>query len=170
VPLETRGGYEGTGLPIRDCANCGQSRPIDWFWLRGWLNNKGALCSLILEFWYKSLISFIRELISLFERPRTRLLYKIGSQNQSMISAIDVTVKTFFERLYLVLGLRKIAPWVNCPYAPTTPTLHSTAISRFLCNFAELSLILLVITIHQVIWPSPVPNCPSFCWSSRFTK
>ena len=30
---------------------------IDWFWLRGWPNNKGALCSLILEFWYKLLIS-----------------------------------------------------------------------------------------------------------------
>ena len=51
------------------------------------------------------------------------------------LSAIDVTAKTFFERLYLVLGLRKIAPWVNCPYAPTTPTVHSTSISRFLCNF-----------------------------------
>ena len=36
------------------------------------------------------------------------------------------TVKTFFERLYLFLGLCKIAPWVNCPYAPTTPTVHST--------------------------------------------
>ena len=41
----------------------------------------------------------------------------------------------FFESLHLVLGLRKIAPWVNCPYAPTTPTIHSTTISRFLCNF-----------------------------------
>ena len=40
------------------------------------------------------------------------------------LSAIAVTEKTFFERLYLVLGLRKIAPWVNCPYAPTTPTIH----------------------------------------------
>jgi len=24
---------------------------------------------------------------------------------------------------------------LNCPYAPTTPTVHSTTISRFLCNF-----------------------------------
>jgi len=46
-----------------------------------------------------------------------------------------VTEKTFFERLYLFLGLRKFAPWVNCPYAPTTPTIHCTTISRFLCNF-----------------------------------
>jgi len=26
-------------------------------------------------------------------------------------------------------------PWVNCPYAPTTPTVYSTIISRFSCNF-----------------------------------
>jgi len=56
-----------------------------------------------------------------------------------MMSAIDVTAKTFFKRhcnsLDLVLGLRKIAPWVNCPYVPTTPTVHSTTISRFPCNF-----------------------------------
>jgi len=50
------------------------------------------------------------------------------------LSAIDVTAKTFFERLCLVLGLRKIAPWVNCLYAPTTSTIHFTTISRFLCN------------------------------------
>jgi len=35
------------------------------------------------------------------------------------LSAIDVTAKAIFERWYLVLGLRKFAPWVNCPYAPT---------------------------------------------------
>jgi len=31
-------------------------------------------------------------------------------QSRPIMSAIDVTAKTFFERLYLVLGLRKIAP------------------------------------------------------------
>jgi len=31
------------------------------------------------------------------------------SQSRPMMSAIDVTAKTFFERLYLVVGLRKIA-------------------------------------------------------------
>jgi hypothetical protein len=46
------------------------------------------------------------------------------AQMCSQLSAISVTAKTFFEHLYLVLGLRKIAPWVNCPYAPTTLT-HS---------------------------------------------
>ena len=29
--------------------------------------------------------------------------------------------KTVFERLYLVVGLRKFAPWVNCPCAATPP-------------------------------------------------
>ena len=38
-----------------------------------------------------------------------------------MMSAIDVTVKLFFERLYLVPGLHEIAPQVHCPYAPTVP-------------------------------------------------
>jgi len=40
------------------------------------------------------------------------------------MSAMDVTAKTFFDRLWLVLGLCKIAPWVNCPYARTTPTVQ----------------------------------------------
>ena len=56
-------------------------------------------------------------------------------QSRPIMSAIDMTAKTFFESLYLVLGLHKIAPWVNSPYAPTTPTVHTTTISRFLCNF-----------------------------------
>jgi len=51
------------------------------------------------------------------------------------LSAIDVTAKTFFDRLYLILWLFQIAPLVNCPYLPTTPTIHCTTISRFLCNF-----------------------------------
>jgi len=53
-----------------------------------------------------------------------------------MMSAIDVTAKTLFERLYLVLGMGTFGPWVNCPYAPTTLTVHSTTISRFLSNFS----------------------------------
>ena len=52
-----------------------------------------------------------------------------------MMSAINVTAKTFFERLCLVLGLGTFGPWVNCPCAPTNPTVHITTISRFLCNF-----------------------------------
>jgi len=53
------------------------------------------------------------------------------------MSTIDVTAKTFFKRLYLVLGLRRTEPWVNCPCAPTTPTILCTTISRFPCNFSH---------------------------------
>ena len=55
--------------------------------------------------------------------------------SRPMMSATDVIEKTFFERLYLVLGLRKIAPWVKCPYALTTPIDQCIPISRFSCNF-----------------------------------
>jgi len=50
----------------------------------------------------------------------------------SQLSAKSVTGNTFFERSQLVLGLRKILPWVNCPYVLTTPTIHLTTISWFL--------------------------------------
>jgi len=47
------------------------------------------------------------------------------------LSTIHVIAKTFFERLYLVLGLGTSGPWVNCPYAPTTPTVHTPTILDF---------------------------------------
>ena len=79
------------------------------------------------------------------------------AQMRAQLSAIGVIAKTFFERLYLVLGLRKIALCVSCPCASTQlrhiisqPFLDFCAIF-----FPELPLIFLVITIHQVIWPSP---------------
>jgi len=56
------------------------------------------------------------------------------AQMCAQLSPIDVTAKTFFERLYLVLGLGTFGLWVNCPYAPTTPPIHLTTISRFLSN------------------------------------
>jgi len=71
-------------------------------------------------------------------------------KSRPMMSAIDMTAKTLFECLYLVLGLRIIAPWVKCPCAPTTPTVLSKTISRFLCNFfPKWPLIFGIITIHQ---------------------
>jgi len=80
-------------------------------------------------------------------------------QSWPMMSAIHVTANTFFERLYLVIGLRKIVPWVNCPYARTTPTVRPTTISRVLCNFFP------PVAPHffddhdsPVIWPSPDPR------------
>ena len=56
---------------------------IDWFWLWGWLINKGAIeinkgaiCTRTAPlFW---------NFISLFQGPRTRSVRKIGSQNQSI--------------------------------------------------------------------------------------
>jgi len=75
---------------------------------------------------------------------------------RAQISAIGVTEKILFERLYLVPGMGTFGPCVNCPYAPTTQTVHPTTISRFTCNFPpEWLLIFLVSTKHQVIWPSP---------------
>jgi len=54
---------------------------------------------------------------------------------RAQISSIDMIKKILFERLYLVPGMGTFGPWVNCPYAPTTPTIYTTIISRFLCNF-----------------------------------
>jgi len=84
------------------------------------------------------------------------------AQMCTQLSAIDVTARTFFERLYLVVGLRKIAPWVNCSYASTTLILQWTTISRFLCNvFPRTAPHFFPIMIHQVIWPSPGTLIPS---------
>jgi len=48
----------------------------------------------------------------------TRRLFLDFCESAHEGTAIDVTEKTFFERLYLVLGLRKIALCVSCPCAP----------------------------------------------------
>ena len=37
------------------------------------------------------------------------------------LSAIDMTEKEFFERLYSIPGLGTFGPGVNCPCAPTPP-------------------------------------------------
>ena len=42
---------------------------------------------------------------------------------RTQLSTIDVTGKTFFERLYLVLGLSAFETPVNFPYAPNSPLL-----------------------------------------------
>ena len=56
---------------------------IDWVWLRGWLNNRGEICTGTAPlFW---------NLISLFERPRTRLVGKIGYQSQFIIIISNLT-------------------------------------------------------------------------------
>ena len=49
---------------------------IDWFWLLGWLINKGEICTRTAHlFWI---------FISSLQNPRTRLVRKIGCQNQSI--------------------------------------------------------------------------------------
>jgi len=35
----------------------------------------------------------------------------------------------------MVPGMGSFGLWVNCPYAPTNPTIYTTTISRFWCNF-----------------------------------
>ena len=67
------------------------------------------------------------------------------------LSAIDVTEKTFFKRLYLVLRLRKIALCVRLSVCS-----HNS--DRFLDNYFSIS---------EQFFPL---NGPSFCWSARFTK
>jgi len=87
------------------------------------------------------------------------------------MSSIDVTVKTFFEHLYVVLGLRTIAPWVNCPCAVTTPTVPPTTISRFPWNwFPRMVPLFFVITI-MINSPSNLAESqypPPPCLSVRF--
>jgi len=64
--------------------------------------------------------------------------------------------KDIFWAFVLVLGLGTFGPWVNCPYAPTTPPIHCTT-SRFLSNvFPRMApqSWFFSYTIHQVIWPS----------------
>jgi len=66
------------------------------------------------------------------------------------LSAIDVTSKAFFERLYVVLGLSPFEPRVKCPYAPTLPPLTHK----------------LFLDFRAIVFPSG----PSFFISTRFTK
>jgi len=71
------------------------------------------------------------------------------------LSAIDVTSKTFFERVYLVLGWQKFVPWVTCPYAPTTPTITLQLFLDLFAIFSPNCTYIFFSTIHQEIWPSP---------------
>ena len=68
------------------------------------------------------------------------------------LSAIDMTGKTFFERLYLVPGLGTFGPGVNCPCAPTPPHFNW---QLFLDFYEWMAHHFFSSTIHQVIWPSP---------------
>ena len=56
------------------------------------------------------------------------------SQSRSIMSEIYVTKNTFFERLYLVLRLHKIAPWFNFPIHPQP----RPSILQLFLNFREM--------------------------------
>jgi len=76
--------------------------PIDWFWLRGWLIHKGAICTGTASLFWNS--------ISLFERPRTRLVRKFGSQNQSIgnvLFALDIHINDIHMNTYLCLHIHR---------------------------------------------------------------
>jgi len=72
--------------------------------------------------------------------PGLPLGYCAGSFNNlvprdTKLSAIDLTAKVFFERVYLVLGLSPFEPRVNCPYAPTPPLLSKQLFLDFRAFF-----------------------------------
>jgi len=83
-----------------------------------------------------------------------------GSSNNliprvTKLSATNETVKAFFERLYLVLGLSSFEPRVSCPYTLTSPLLIRQLFLDF-CAIFFLSgpSFFCQHTIHKVIWPS----------------
>jgi len=93
---------------------------IDSFWLRGWLIMKGAICTRTAPlFWI---------FISLFQNPRTRLVRKIGSQNQSI---------TFHVCDYMSLTPHTLQPksgqcWISTfkMTCMMTATWHATTLVR----------------------------------------
>jgi len=58
---------------------------------------------------------------------------------RTQLSAIDVTGKAFFERLYLVPGLSPSEPRVHCPYAPTPPPLVRQLFLDFRAFFSHVA-------------------------------
>ena len=80
---------------------------------------------------------------------------KSSEHKLTTMSAIHVTAKTFFECLYLVPGLSPFEPRVKCPCAPTSPPFAEQLFLDFYESFPRRPLNFFVITIHQVIWPSP---------------
>jgi len=72
---------------------------IDWFWLWGWLINKGAIQITKGAICTRSAPLFWN-FISLFQGPQTRLVRKISSQNQSIqISGAKMSRYAIFKYL-----------------------------------------------------------------------
>jgi len=65
-------------------------------------------------------------------QTEARPIFRYSAANPDLftrVSVIDQTGKIFFERLYLLLGLRRFWPRVNCLCAPTPPQLTYKLIS-----------------------------------------
>ena len=79
------------------------------------------------------------------------------------LSAIGMTPKTFFERVYLVLGLQKFVPWVNC--VPMHPQPRPSLYNYFLIH-VQFFLRTAPLSFFQhdspVIWPIPCTCSASF--------
>jgi len=72
-------------------------------------------------------------------------------QNAFALTSIALTLVPLGTKLLEISAQFLIGSPSNLP---ATPTVHSTTISRFPCNFSpEWPLIFFVSMIHQVIWP-----------------
>jgi len=82
------------------------------------------------------------------------------------MSAIFMTAKAMFERLYLIPGLVPICALCHHALGAHTPTAHALAISRILYNFfPKWPLNYHLSIIHQVIWPNArVPGLGQITW------
>jgi len=78
---------------------------IDWFWLQGWLMNKRAICTGTAPLFWK--------FIFLFERPRTRLVRKTGSPNQSMGLVTQKWVTSHMSESWSTLMICVAQEWVT---------------------------------------------------------
>jgi len=82
------------------------------------------------------------------------------------LSAIDVTEKTFFERLYLVSGMGTSSSWALSQLSlcnHNSDCLINNYFSIFVQFFPRMAPQFFFITIHHVIWPSPcaLSSCDS---------
>jgi len=81
-------------------------------------------------------------------------------QKCTTVSAITVTAKAIFKRLYLVAGLSNFGPRVNCSCAPTPPPLiHQLSLDFGVNYFPQRPIF--VITILQVLFPGEGSSCSS---------
>jgi len=103
---------------------------MDWFWWLGWLNNKGALCSLILEFWYKVLISLGSA------SPIRKTTNKISMKNLKQKSVYWILSNIWIDWSYHSYELNRITH-LNCQDTRTKDRCDHTSVS---CAVATRSM------------------------------